>query len=62
MRTLDTNDWILLNSIVYKIHIMDNLDEMRMQLLEQIKMLIDFDSKTSILVLQMERTSEYYPA
>lgn len=62
MRTLDTNDWILLNSIVYKIHTMDNLDEMRMQLLEQIKMLIDFDSKTSILVLQMERTSEYYPA
>lgn len=44
MRTLDTNDWILLNSIVYKIHTMDNLDEMRMQLLEQIKMLIDFDS------------------
>ena len=62
MRTLDTNDWILLNSIVYKIHTMDNLDEMRMQLLEQIKMLIDFDSKTSILVLQMERTSEYDPA
>ncbi len=44
MRTLDTNDWILLNSIIYKIHTMDNLDEMRMQLLEQIKMLIDFDS------------------
>lgn len=44
MRTLETNDWMLLNSIIYKIYTMDNLDEMRKQFLEQIKMLIDFDS------------------
>lgn len=44
MRTLETNDWILLNSMIYKIHTMDNLDDMRNQFLEQIKMLIDFDS------------------
>lgn len=44
MRTLETNDWILLNSIIYKIYTMENLNEMRQQILEQIKMLIDFDS------------------
>lgn len=44
MRTLETNDWILLNSIIYKIYTMDNIDDMRLQFLEQIKMLIDFDS------------------
>lgn len=44
MRTLETNDWMLLNSIIYKIYTMDNLDDMRTQFLEQIKMLIDFDS------------------
>jgi len=44
MRTLETNDWILLNSIIYKIYTMNNMDDMRTQFLEQMKMLIDFDS------------------
>ena len=44
MRTLEINDWILLNSIIYKIYTMDSIDEMREQFLEQMKMLIDFDS------------------
>lgn len=44
MRTLDTNDWLLLNSIIYKIYTMNNISDMREQFLEQIKMLIDFDS------------------
>lgn len=44
MRTLETNDWLLLNSIIYKIYTMPDIDEMRMQILEQLKMLIDFDS------------------
>jgi len=44
MRTLDTNDWILLNSIIYKIYTMESIDEMRSRFLEQMKMLIDFDS------------------
>lgn len=43
MRTLETNDWILLNSIIYKIYTTENLNEMRLQLLEQLKMLIDYD-------------------
>ena len=44
MRNLETNDWILLNSIIYKIHTMENMTQMRTQLLEQIRMLVDFDS------------------
>lgn len=44
MRKLETNDWILLNSIIYKILIMENMTQMRTQLLEQLRMLVDFDS------------------
>ena len=29
MRKLETNDWILLNSIIYKILIMENMTQMR---------------------------------
>lgn len=49
MRTLDTNDWILLNSIIYKIYTVENIDEMREQFLEQMKMLIDYDSADFLL-------------
>ena len=49
MRTLDTNDWMLLNSIIYKIYTMSNIDEMREQFLEQMKMLIDYDSADFLL-------------
>ena len=27
MRTMDTNDWMLLNSIIYKIYTMNNIDD-----------------------------------
>ena len=44
MKTLETNDWMILNSIIYKIYTTENPDEMREQLLEQMKMVLDFDS------------------
>ena len=44
MKTLETNDWMVLNSIIYKIYTMENFDEMRSVLLEQLKLLINFDS------------------
>lgn len=44
MRTLETNDWMLLNSMVYKIYTTEQLHVMRNQFLEQLKMIIDFDS------------------
>ena len=44
MRTLETNDWILLNNIIYKIYTVSDITEMREQFLDQMKMLIDYDS------------------
>ena len=44
MRTLETNDWIFLNSIIYKIYTVEDIGDMRSQFLEQMKMLIDYDS------------------
>lgn len=44
MRTLETNDWMILNSIIYKIYTTEDLTLMREALLEQLKMIIDFDS------------------
>lgn len=44
MKSLETNDWMILNSIIYKIYTTENSNEMRSQLLEQLKMVFDFDS------------------
>ena len=44
MKTLETNDWMILNSIIYKIYTTENPLIMRQQLLEQMKMVLDFDS------------------
>ncbi|MCR5055186.1 MAG: hypothetical protein K6A69_10125 [Lachnospiraceae bacterium] len=44
MRKLETNDFIILNNIIYKIYTMKNFNEMRLELLTQLKLLIDFDS------------------
>lgn len=43
-KLLEMNDWMILNGIIYKIYTTDNFDEMREQFLEQMKMLLDFDS------------------
>ena len=43
-KTLETNDWIILNTIIYKVYTMEDFDEMRRELLEQLKLLVDFDS------------------
>lgn len=44
MKTLETNDWMVLNSIIYKIYTTENFNDMRNELIEQLKMLIDYDS------------------
>ena len=44
MKRLETNDWILLNNIIYKIHTTENFNDMRYELLEQLKMVLDYDS------------------
>ena len=40
MKTLETNDWIILNTIIYKVYTMEDFDEMRKELLEQLKLLV----------------------
>lgn len=54
MRRLETNDWIILNNIIYKIHATDNFDEMRLDLLEQLRMVIDYDSADFFLASKEE--------
>ena len=44
MNTLQTNDWLILNSIIYEIYTTADFDGMRKKFLEQMKMLADFDS------------------
>lgn len=44
MKTLETNDWMILNSIIYKIYATEEPEEMRRQLIDQMKMVLDFDS------------------
>lgn len=44
MKILETNDWMILNSIIYKIYTIEDLTLMRQQFLEQMKLVLDFDS------------------
>lgn len=44
MRTLENNDFIIINNIIYKIHVNTDFYHMRKELLEQLKMVLDFDS------------------
>ncbi len=44
MRKLETNDWIILNNMIYKIYTTENFNEMRQELLEGLKMIVDYDS------------------
>ncbi|MGN1317562.1 MAG: helix-turn-helix transcriptional regulator [Lachnospirales bacterium] len=44
MKKLETNDWLVLNNIIYKIYSTKDLTEMRKTLLEQLKLLLDFDA------------------
>ena len=54
MRKLETNDWIILNSIIYKIYTTEKFDDMRKELLEQLKMVIDYDSADFFLASKEE--------
>ncbi len=44
MNPMETSDWLVLNNIIYKIYSTQNLDQMRMNLMEQLKLMLDFDS------------------
>lgn len=44
MNTFETNDWLVLNNIIYKIYTTEDFDLMRQSFIEQIKLMLDFDS------------------
>lgn len=44
MKKLETNDWLVLNSIIYKIYSTEELNKMRSLLIEGLKMLLNFDA------------------
>ena len=44
MKTLETNDWMVLNNIIYQINYLKDSQEMRENLLKQLLLIIDFDS------------------
>ena len=49
MRALETNEWILLNDIILKIHTTDDDMEMRRLFLNSVRLLVPFDSATFYL-------------
>ncbi|MEA4973788.1 MAG: helix-turn-helix transcriptional regulator [Candidatus Metalachnospira sp.] len=44
MKTIETNDWVVVNSIIYKIYAVEDGYKMREGFLEDMKMVLDFDS------------------
>lgn len=44
MHTLENNEFMILNSIIYKIHTVTDFQDMRRKLLEQLRMVVEFDS------------------
>lgn len=44
MKIRDTNDWLFLNNLIYKIYTTEDFDKMRYEFLDQLKIIIDFES------------------
>lgn len=55
MKKLETNDWIVLNTIIYNIHTAEDFNQMRLDLLNELKLVIDFDSADFYLASQKPR-------
>lgn len=51
---LDTNRWMVLNSITYKIHAIEVFDKMRLEVMRQMGFLFDFDSASFYTVVSKE--------
>lgn len=51
MRVIETNDWLTLNNIIYKIYTTEDLTDMRETLLENLTMVLDFDSAEFFLTV-----------
>lgn len=49
MKSLENADWIFLNSIILKIHSIEDSIQMRQTLIEQLRLMVDFDCATFYL-------------
>lgn len=47
---LRNNDWLLMNSIAYKVHSIEDIDEMRLEIMRQLSYIIQYDSASFYLV------------
>ncbi len=54
MKHFETNEWMMLNAMIYKIYTMEDFDSMRHDFLEELKMVVQFDSADFFLVKSRE--------
>lgn len=58
MKNLESSDFLVLNRMIYRIYTTENEKEMRTDLLEQLKMLVDFDAADFYLAGEGENVLE----
>ena len=44
MKRFENSDWLVLNSLIYKIYTTRDFELMRSEFLEQLRLVLDFDS------------------
>lgn len=60
MNRFETSEWLVLNNLIYKIYTIKDLDDMRSVMLEQLKLLMDFDSADFSLVQKEQELSFHH--
>lgn len=61
MKRFENSDWLVLNSLIYKIYTTRDFELMRSEFLEQLRLVLDFDSAQFRLANEEVRSaSEYY--
>ncbi len=58
---LSVNDWMVINTITYKIMSVNDIDEMRMDIMNIVKKIIDFDSASFYLASSMSDSTLAHP-
>lgn len=61
MRHLEMNDWLVLNNMIYKIYTTEDEMEMRQSFIEQLKMILDYDSADFFLASREREESLVKP-
>lgn len=59
MKRFENSDWLVLNSLIYKIYTTRDFELMRSEFLEQLRLVLDFDSAQFRLANEGGRTGRY---